>query len=482
MYKPRLSWLLLAALWSGALAAEDLITVYQQALQADPQLKVAGFKVEMGEAQTGQALGQMLPQIVGTSNWSENNNTVPERYQLPAVPTPVPIPDTGTGTGTWPGTSPGTDVGTGTRPGTSSAKFAYRDLSTSYPGTRYYVSLTQSLVDLPKYWEWRRTQEQEKQFDAELIDANQTLLNNVVERYFMVLDAQDQLDFSNSEQTATETQLQQVKKQFAKQLVKITDVYEVEAHLDQIKADIIEAESRLVTARQALRELTNTSIGSLKRLRDDIEYRELEGKLEDWLAVAQSESPMLIAQRSAIDVASNDVAVQRSRHLPVVDLQLYYYDTDTGYQSAKTNHSQTQVAALNVNVPIFSGGSTMYRVSEAQSKLAITKEQNEAKLRALIKETSEAFTLSNANARRIIAAEKAVESAAKSHEAMQSGFKYGVKTMGDLLIAQQLEFKAKRELARSKYNYILNRIRFLKAIGTISEDNLTELNAWLVDR
>jgi len=452
MFKSRLSWLLLAALWSGAAAAEDLLSVYQQALEADPQLKSAGFKVEMGEAQTGQAFGQMLPQVVGTGNWSENESSQMQAYKV-LKPTPPPATLT-----------------------------KYRDVTSQYPGTRYYVSLTQSVFDLAKYWEWRRTQEQEKQFNAELVDAEQTLLNNVVERYFMVLDAQDQLDFSNSERTATETQLQQVQKQFAKQMVKITDVYEVEARLDQIKADIIEAESRLVTTRQALRELTNNSLDNFKRLRDDVEYKELEGKLEDWLAVAQSENPTLIAQRSAIDVASDDVATQKSRHMPVVDLQLYYYDTDTGYQSLKTNHSQTQVAALNVNVPIFSGGTTMYRVSEAQSKLAITKEQNEAKLRALIKETSEAFTLSNANARRILAAEKAVESASKSHEAMRSGFKYGVNTMGDLLIAQQLEFKTKRDLARAKYNYILNRVRFLKAIGTISSDNLVELNAWLTDR
>lgn len=426
---------LLAALllMTGPAFAEDLLAVYQQALDSDPQLKAAGFKVEVGVAQKGQALGQMLPQISGTANWSEN------------------------------------DQQTG-------------QINQTYPGTRYYVSLTQSLMDFAKFWEWRRTQEQEKQFDAELTDARQTLMVNVVERYFSILDAQDQLYFIETEKQATETQLQQVKKQFAKQLVKITDVYEVEARLDQIEADRIEAESELLTARQALKELTNAQGGELDRLREDVEYRELEGRLEEWIEVAKSENPTLHAQRRAIEAASDDVAVQKSRHLPVVDLQLYYYDTDTGYQSVRTNHTQTQVAAINVNMPIFTGGTTMHRVDEAESKLAISKEQNESKVRALIKDTSETFTLSNANARRIRAAEKALESAGKSHEAMKSGFKYGVKTMGDVLQAQQAEYKAKRELAKSRYQYILNRVRFLKAIGTISEDNLSELNAWLAKR
>lgn len=438
----------IAALFAGALSsqsswAEDLLATYQQALVADPNLKAAGYKVDIGVAQKGQALGQMLPQITGTANWSENNQAQDRRlFQGGPV----------------------------------------SNVETSYSGTRYYVSLSQSLMDFAKFWEWQRTREQENQFEAELIDAQQSLINNVVERYFQILDAQDQLHFIESEKQATESQLQQVKKQFAKQLAKVTDVYEAEARLDQIEADRIEAESVLLTARQALHELTNTPAGDLYRLRDDVEYKELDGKLEDWLEVAAAENPSLKAQRSAIEVASDDVATQKSRHLPVVDLQLYYYDTDIGYQSSQTGLTQTQVAAINVNVPIFSGGTTMHRVAEAQSKLAISKEQNEAKLRALIKETSEAFTLSNANARRIRAAEKALQSASKSHEAMQKGFKLGVQTMSEVLDAQQAEFKAKRELARAKYSYILNRVRFLKAIGTVSEDNLAELNAWLVQR
>ncbi len=437
MIKRKVIFLTLLAAFTQSLQAEDLITVYRQALESDPNLKAAGFKTEIGSAQKGQALGQLLPQITGTANWSENQQA---------------------------GGSTQTN----------------RDQT--YPGTRYYVSLSQSLLDFAKFWDWKRTQEQEKQFNAEFVDAQQTLINDVVERYFLILDARDQLALIETEKQATETQLQQVKKQFAKQLVKVTDVYEVEAQLDQIEADRIEAESVLLTARQGLRELTNASAGDLYHLRDDVEYKELEGKLEDWLEVAQSENPTLVAQRIAIEVASDDVAVQKSRHMPVVDLQLYYYDTDTGYQSVRTNHYQTQVAAINVNVPIFTGGTTMHRVSEAQSKLAISKEQNEAKLRALIKETSEAFTLSNANARRIRAAEKALESASKSHEAMQKGFSYGVETMSEVLDAQQAEYKARRELAKSKYKYILNRVRFLKAIGSVSEDNLLELNAWLVER
>lgn len=422
---------LLAITINQSVNAEDLLSVYYQALAQDPQLRTAELKVEVGNAQKGQALGQMLPQITGTANWSENMQAVE--------------------------TQPDQD----------------------YRGTRYYVSLTQSLIDFAKFWDWKRAQQVENQYTSELLDAQHELIFNVVERYFTVLDADDQLSLIKAEKQATENELEQIKKQFAKQLIKITDVYEAEARLDQLNADLIEAESKLIIAKQALKELTNANVEHFDKLKEGIEYNELDGNLEDWIAVAKSQNPIIAAQQSAIEAASDNVAVQKSRYLPVVDLQLNYYDTDTGFQSVRTNHTQTQVAAINVNVPIFTGGTTTHRMFEAQSRLAIANEENESKIRALIKETSDAFTSSNANARQVSASEKALNSAGKSREAMQSGLRYGVETVADLLRAQQQEFKAKRELSKAKYQYITNRVRFLKAIGSINEDNLQEINQWL---
>ena len=85
------------------------------------------------------------------------------------------------------------------------------------------MSLTQSVVDFAKFWEWRQAQEVENQYASELIEAQHVLIFNVVERYFAALDAEDQLNLSQQEKQATQNELEQVKKQYAKQLIKITD-------------------------------------------------------------------------------------------------------------------------------------------------------------------------------------------------------------------------------------------------------------------
>lgn len=415
--------------------AEDLLTIYRQALEADPQLRSARLQVDIGSAQKGQALGQMLPQISGTANWSKNEQKI--------------FGQTG------------------------------GSFSNSYDGTRYILSLNQSIVDFAKFWDWRRASKVEDQYAAEAIEAHNELIHKVVERYFDWLQADDELNFTRSEKQATEKQLEQVRKQYAKQMLKITDVYALEARLDQLTAEEIMAETQRVKAEESLRELTGVPPDQPYGLQNDIEFNKIEGDLKDWIAMAQSQNPAMMAKGIAIEAAENNVAVQKSKYMPVVDLQLNYFDTDTGFQSMQTPQIQTQVAAININVPIFSGGTTTHQLFEAQHKLEQSRNDNEATLRTLIKETSDAFLSSNASVRHIKAAEKALESAAKSRESMERGLFYGVVTVSDLIQAQQSEYMSKRDLSLARYTYIKNRIRFLRSIGSVNEQNLFEINDWL---
>lgn len=415
--------------------AEDLLGVYEQALQADPQLQSAKVKIDIGSAQKGQALGQMLPQINASGNWSANKQTIEARGP---------------------------------------------DGVSNFHGTRYSISLNQSLIDFAKFWEWRRAAKVEDQYAAEAIEAHNQLMFNVVERYFNELEAEDQLNFAKTEKLAAQKQLEQIQKQYAKQIVKITDLYAVEARLDQIIATEILAESQRVTAQQSLRELTGINPGALNKLRNGVDYQEIQGDLQQWIEMAESQNPAISAKQIAIEAAENNVTVQKSKYLPVVDFQMNYYDTNTGFQSTNLGTGiQTEVAAINVNIPLFSGGTTTHQMFEAKSRLQLSRNDNEAAIRGITKETSDAFLSANANARHIKAAQKALDSAGKSREAMERGYHYGVVTISDVIKAQQDEFSAKKDFAQAKYNYIKNRIRFMHAIGSIAEENLQEINGWL---
>jgi outer membrane protein len=419
--------------------ADDLLVIYQQALDADPKSKSAEEKTGIGKAQKGQALGQMLPQVALSGNWSTN------RYTQTTANGP--------------------------------------DAITNYPGTRYYLSLSQSLMDFGKFWAWRQAAKVEDQYETEAIEAHNQLMFEVVDRYFSELQAEDELYFSQTEKLATQKKLEQIQKQYAKQLVKITDLYAIEARLDQLKAAEIVSESKRVTALANLSELTGIVPSPLSILRAQVDYPEIQGNLQQWLEMAQSQNLAINAKQKAVVAAETNVTAQKAKYLPTADLQLNYYNTNTGYQSAKSQYPyEVQTAALNVNVPLFSGGITYHQVSEARYHLQMSKNDNEATLRAIIKETSDAFLSTNAATHSIKASQRALESTSKSRVAMEKGYQLGVVTISDLIKAQQDEFSAKKDCAIAKYNYIKNRIRFMHAIGSIGEENLHEVNNWLEAR
>lgn len=168
MKKFNLVLLGLMLVFGKAVYAEDLLAIYQQALEADPELKSSETKIKIGTAQKGQALGSMLPQVTGTANWSINSQRQDKKIN--------PVSD--------------------------------------YYGVRYIVSLSQTLLDFPKFWTWRRTKATESQYTLENIEAQHALLFKVVEKYFDVLETEDELDFYKSEEEITEQQLEQIQKLF----------------------------------------------------------------------------------------------------------------------------------------------------------------------------------------------------------------------------------------------------------------------------
>jgi outer membrane protein len=416
----------------STLQAQNLIEIYQQALQSDPNVKTARLQIGVGEAQHWQAGGALLPQINATANLSLNDR---------------------------------------------------RDLKTkaedAFTGERYTLSLSQSLIDVPKVLNWIRSDKVVEQYVQANEEAEQILMQTTVERYFAVLSAQDALTLLDNEIATTEKQLQQLQRQFEKQLVKITDVYEMEAKFDLLKADRVDAKTQLDVARQGLTELTGKTIDKLEGLRDDVDFVALSGSLEQRELQAREFNAGLKAQEIAIEASDYEVWGVHSQHLPVVDFQLNYYQSNTGFDNVQSTETGTKVAAINIVLPLFAGGSTLARADEASKNREINRQKRIAILRGVIKETREAFLSTNASVRRIEAALKAVDSAVKASEAMQKGFRYGVQTISDVLFSQQRLFEARKNLLDVRYAYVANWVRFQKVTGMITAASLETINHWL---
>jgi outer membrane protein len=72
--------------------------------------------------------------------------------------------------------------------------------------------------------------------------------------------------------------------------------------------------------------------------------------------------------------------------------------------------------------------------------------------------------------------EQAVVSAQVAYDSNRLGQEVGVRTTLDVLNTQQNVFQARRDLAQSYFNYLIGVLRLKSAIGTLSEQDLEEIN------
>ena len=69
----------------------------------------------------------------------------------------------------------------------------------------------------------------------------------------------------------------------------------------------------------------------------------------------------------------------------------------------------------------------------------------------------------------------------KAFEAAQAGFDVGTRDIVDVLDAQRELLRARRDHARSRYDYLLATLRLKQAAGILQESDLVQINEWLVE-
>ena len=419
--------------------ATDLMDVYQQVLAADPRVRLAEINIQIGADRESQVMADLLPQLSVSSSIStvrqdlEGNN--------PAI-----------------------------------SRRSDRD---SFKGERYSAVLSQSLFDLPKFYNWQRQQKMTNQFSHDQLEIQQQIMLDVVLRYFEVLSAQDNLTVAENEKVVTQGILKQLKRQYEKQLVKITDLMAAQARSDFANAQMIEAQTTLIIAKEQLTELTGSPVKALKPLWKGFEFQPVEADVKKWLALLTANNPKLLSKNDAIAAEKLGIKQQRSGHLPVVDFQLMVQRTDMGFNSSTIGLTNITSASVNVNMPLFSGGKTSALHSEAIHKLEASKLEYETEFRKLRRELIGYLTGINASVEKIKAAKTALNSANKNYKSMDKGFKYGVVDASDLFEAQSFVSKANRDLFDSKYQYISNKTNLMYIGGMITHQELELINLWL---
>jgi len=317
--------------------------------------------------------------------------------------------------------------------------------------------------------------------------AQEELIVRVTKAYFDVLGAKDDLEFAKAEKAAIERQLDQTKQRFKVGLTAITDVHEAQAQYDNTVTAEIRAQNRVYNAEEALREITNIYPRNLDVLNTErfSASRPTPESANEWQYKAEANNLNLIAQKINVDIAKDTINTARAGHYPTIDLKGRYSKSNSENQlvsSSPTVDFNSQSIGIEVNVPLYSGGAISSAVRKAQSNYVVASQDLERTHRNIVRSTRNAYNTVIAAVSAIKSLEQSVISAESALRATEAGMDVGIRTIVDVLDSTRNLYNAKRNLSSTRYNYIQAILSLKQSAGTITEQDLVDVNKGLMPR
>jgi outer membrane protein len=350
--------------------------------------------------------------------------------------------------------------------------------STSFPTDEMNLSISQSIYSFSNWAYFKQAKEEVKQIAAELEDVRQELVMRVAQAYFSVLREHDNYLAVKAEFTALEKHHQVVTAKEKSGNARYTDLLDSDARLLQAEARMIEISNALQDAFQGLKEMTGELPETLVLLGDELDLVSPEPyDVQGWVEKAHAINPMIVAKKSAVAVAYQEVRRQKGERYPNVDLVFTRNNSETqGSLFGGGSNVDTQEIQLKMTVPLFSGGAVSSKIREAVNLHLKAKDDLEQVARETARETRAAHRGVTGSISTVKALENSVSAYTIAVDAKRAAFKSGVTTSVSVLDAERDLFIARSEFSASRYDYLLNNLRLKRATGILSEADLQAVN------
>jgi len=432
------------AISSTQAQADDLLTVYQQALLNDPVVLKSQAQFMIVKEDIVQARSALLPQISANGGYS---------------------------------------IGEQEFVGTDNTSVINQESDS----LTYGASLNMQLYHHDSWLRLNNAEKAAHQSDLTYQVAKQDLITRVAKAYFDLLSTKDDLVFATAEKDAIARQLEQTKQRFSVGLTAITDVYEAQAQFDSAVTEEIRAENAIYQAEEEVRVITNTypkNVSVLNTQRFSTSTP-VPNSADEWQVTAEAKNLDLITAKVGIDIAQDNIDIARAGHYPTLDFGANYNGKDE--EQTMGNAASADLPGVNgyslgvqLNIPIYSGGAIQSSVRKAQNSFVLASQDLSLTHRSVVRTTRNAYNTVIAGISAIKALEQSVLSAQKALEATEAGFEVGTRTIVDVLDSTRNLYNAKRNLSSTRYGYIQNVLLLKRAAGTITDEDINAINSGLM--
>lgn len=425
-----------------AAGAADLMSIYREAQSADTVYAAARATYMAGQEKLPQGLSGLLPNVTMQANSQYNDRDL--TFRPPAQ--------------------------------------GFVSGNSRYNSNGFNVTATQPLFRFQNWITYEQSKKQVSQAEAIFLQANQDLILRVAQAYFDVLLAENNVALAGAQRTAFAEQLAQAKRNFEVGTATITDANDAQARHDLAASQEIAAQNDLQIKKEALRQIIGRNPPDVSKIAGGFTPQlPSPNNIDNWVDNGTATSLQVKSAQANLDIATQDVAKNRSGHLPTLDAVATYQQAaqGAGFQIGPGYDLDQRYVGVQLNVPLFQGGLVNSKVREAIANQDKAKQDLENTKRTVALNTRTAFLGVTSGASQIKALETALASSQTSLDSTKLGQEVGVRTQVDVLNATQQLISARRDYAQAIYTYAINVLKLKAAAGTLGDDDVAYVNQWL---
>ena len=135
---------------------------------------------------------------------------------------------------------------------------------------------------------------------------------------------------------------------------------------------------------------------------------------------------------------------------------------------------------MTLTIPLYSGGGVSSQRREAYERYNATLQNEIDTRRTTIQATRSLHLNVMTDVQRVKARARSITSTRSALEATEAGYEVGTRNIVDVLQSRRSLYAAIRDYANSRYDYVINMLKLKQQAGTLSPQDIINLNKALV--
>ena len=421
-------------------AANDLLSIYQEALEKDPDFNAKKADLKISKEYLNQARSGLLPQLrfSASTNWNEY-------YQE-------------------------------------------RILQNDYNTFSYNLNLSQPIFRLDSWFVSRQAKQNYEAAEARFAYQQQDLMIRVTQAYFKVLSAKSTLKSAEATEKALNNQYQAVTQRFNSGAASRIELAEAKSAYNRAQSDRVLAEGNVDISFEELNSIVGRQVKMITPLNQENEFIAPLEEIDSEVNKGRVANYLIIEAKNRLEAAESNTRSKTANFLPKVDLNANAsrrtskqytfdgFDSDVDLPFSIPTETENRAFSIQFSMPLFTSGLNSSQRRQALLQEVKSEEQMILIERSVVQQIRSLYTALKTAELNIISLRTAVDSSKDALEATRLGYELSSRNLIDLLQAERNYSETQNRLSQAIYGFIVTSLQYKQAIGTLRPEDIVKIN------